>query len=1200
MRCSRCRHAHYCSAECQTASPLHVACRNSASSPHIAYQTVLREHGSLIGAVHVGVSMSQVREALRYLRSNESQLQVLFSSVSTAQCVKPHRFLSQFNEFAVAIRQFDIYSTVDFPVAMRGKRSFDGRGLTAYRERFRVVAHSLRVFMEKFWPAIKPMSSAGNQIVLLQIRSIIEELLQGEALLRDTDQVDQSVVQTLNKLVRFIDTTLFDPLAEKLCGIMAWIGRYASSVLAADSSRNTEVKITSTQLGIFGTEVYLETVPTQFLGPKIESHKSAFQTWLAGLRTALRQSTVTQERIRNEPVLRAQPDLFALTTSGQLADLLDEPDLRFFADAILPQFLSGFSSVDTMSAMQKILQISHNKLVIDPSVDQVIVDSKTVQNVAETVNHPQAKDLELVTAEFYERLQKIAGNLKEHLSRLDRDSSEFREIQFSVISYVSRSLITGEALTDDGLGITAYILGDDFGALLDSYFRMTQLMFDIECDLADDFHDEFMDDLLNGDDDEEIRPQPVPVQAPGDRGRSPRRPGSQAPPIPSQPPPDPRGRSPRRPGRAIILANQQQQANLANDPSQQAILPAVANAVRAEGAAASGLTATTRRIAASWAWWAGAQVVSNLPGTMWGKFASSIAAAAFLTVANYTYSGVSNAMQLYQDRERWNRMYDYVEVLEERDAQWTEYFKLNGVVIEKIRSYIDPSAGENLVQFGLDCQGSHPISENIDANVLTAAYKISFTKLDRVMGAIISQTVEDAVDTIRRMTINPGSYVNVQNVPSKTNLATESNLYADRTVLITDFIVRSGQSDWIDLARSRMVNQLDRIEASAQTDRDRAVMRLLGGELIVGAAHFGVNPRDIETPTYGTSKVQFGPTTTLPKRDYASMSPAASGVTDAPDVLGKIFERPIPLSEQEQAIFEQARRDASVAGTGLDGFLQNEKPLVIAMVLYALLWGYYALGSNDPNARRYTKKLAIGLVASIALTMLLILPEYLDILSKVKGEFFRYGVTEELIKSSGIGGWILYGGQNLIGGLATGVKAMAGYAGPAFRRPALTFVALYPNMLATLEYIPYNIIGLFLRWFRGEAGPAHSSTALVPAGQSPSGVSNTDPTVVKLMEMMIESQRQTQHLFERMEKRQDERDRRQDEREQRQEDFQNAVLKGIMGQRTPSLGHIVRPALPAPSSRIPVARNVPPDFVVRYARDNIDRNRPAFMQTMHE
>src|SRR3989338_9071736 len=198
LQCSLCQHARYCSQGCQQQSPYHTSCSKSISSSFNAYQSIVGQNGSLVQGLQVGVRIDQVRNALKYLRSNSSEIHNMFKSANTNECLKPHRLLPQLHEFAVAIVQFEAYSSVDFPLLARQfgiRTEFETKGLATYRERFRSVAHTLRSFMHKFWPILQPNTSRAGRVFLMQIRNILEELLQGDALLQSTDLIGVSVLR---------------------------------------------------------------------------------------------------------------------------------------------------------------------------------------------------------------------------------------------------------------------------------------------------------------------------------------------------------------------------------------------------------------------------------------------------------------------------------------------------------------------------------------------------------------------------------------------------------------------------------------------------------------------------------------------------------------------------------------------------------------------------------------------------------------------------------------------------------------------------------------------------------------------------------------------------------------------------------------------------------------------------------------------
>lgn len=1058
LRCSLCQHARYCSQECQQQNPYHTSCRKSASSALNAYQSVINSSGSLVQALQVGASISDIRQALKYLKSNTSELRALFKSLTLAQYTKPHQFLSQLNEFGIAMVQFDAYTVVDFPLLSRqfGIRSeFETKGLATYRERFRSVAHTLRIFMHRFWPILRPNSSQSGRLLLLQIRNVLEELLQGDALLRSTDLINLSVIRTLNKLVKFIRDALLDPLADTFSTLFSWLGRYLSASLTVESVHSPKARNENVHLGLFGTELYLEAFPSKLVGPKVEGDKAMFQLWLGGFRTALRthgDSGRAVAEILEEPLLKEKPEFFSIST-GQLADLLDEPDLRFFSESLLLSFLCGVSMVDTCRAIHKLTLARHHNLADDPELRQVQADVAQVVSVAESFQHPLLDELRVVTARFNQTLSIVKNELTERLSTVNRATSEFREQQWSIVGQIAHHLASEEPITSDGTGVLDICLGKPMAMLASEYMRMIQLTYDIEYDLTDDYYDYLLDSDDDDDDnntDVEPREQPTRVAV--------------GPIVEVEP--RSRGRSPRRPLSQQLL---QQQNNIVNNvvnnyaaaPAGNEVQPAeMANSQRSRSMdryhkkkeKGKQKKRTLTSIACDFLW--------QGPVKMGLKFVATIT---LITAATY---GLPN-LAIFGNTDVCTDA--LAECQMQTDRLFDDISLLNARLQDPLRLYTlfpEPEIAPKVLLDQFNSYGSKerfPNGAPYDRNFLNSAYELDMEKVNAVIDASLMPDRDAAVRIVRDMTVNPASLINLEGVNIQTR-------FEGSVIGLAEFIGRSGQRDWDDDMCWRLRHQTENIEPGSETAQDRRLQEICGIVRVsktadakfklVGVIEVPDQPGIEWTTKFGERK--------LSSESSTAPSPPSRAIPTINPTLNLLNDTHLPSVPPEvRKAYERGLGGVHSPSLG-ERIAEAELPLMIMLLYVALiLLPWYWFVSSNPNATRYVQQLRGAWIYTLAWTVATVVPRHLsfmDVATMTAGNLASGASMSDTFWGSYV--WNL--GSSVVGATwsALGTSHTWGMA---------------PLMMASAGpsyHMAEEIIGGVLNTFRGQAGPANTIAAI--------------------------------------------------------------------------------------------------------------------------
>lgn len=1087
LQCSLCQHARYCSQECQQQSPYHTACSKSASAPLNAYQNVINEHGSIVQGLQVGVQLSQIRNALKYLRSNSSELQTLFKSVSTAQCLRPRQFLAELNNFGVAMEQFKTFSAVDFPLLSKrwGIRSeFETKGLATYRERFRSVAYTLQSFMLKFWPILRPHSNRASQVLLLQIRNILEEFLQGDAMLRNTDMISINVIRVLNKLIQFIYDALLDPLAEKLVVLFSWIGRYLSATLAVESIHSTQARSANVHLGLFGTEMYLGAIPSRLLGPKADGDKAMFQMWLQGFCAALRthgNNGRNYQHILNEPLLKEQSELFCVDTR-QLADLLDESDMRFFAQSLIVPYATGLSMVDTCRAIQKLGMSLHHNLAFDPGVQQVQADVAQVATVAEAFQHPLLGELQEVSAAFNQTLKIVTDLLAERLSSIDPSSPEFRIQQWELVGQIARHLVTGEEITPNEFSTLDICVGKPMLKLASEYMRMIQLTYDIEYDLTNDYDDDILDDEADKEERATLTAKGQPthivagdgdiVEAGGgrrgrvlERGHSPVRP-----PIYTLRPEDRRNNEQQQVAAGSILnvvintapsAPPVSSENNSNSREAAAESNRSRSRTRPQRPGQPEPTQTSR--CSDLLWGAGKFVALKVGAVLLSAVIITAATTGLPHISSLTnIATCSSQLQVCQDQLQ-DPLFAY------------QFFPVPETAP---RVMLD-------LQNSIAVPGKPPPSGAFyDRLFLNNDYTLDMAKVNIVLEASRFGTagggskIAQAVQMIRNLGVNPASLVNLNETNIGTKLEQTSQDDNCPVVRLATFISLSGQDDWDTDMIERIKRQSEKAKPESLTVVDKRLQGicglvkmqpLLNASLLVGAEGdqmYAVGgARNL--PTYGPE-------------NFAPAPEARAAVTQDPS-----FD--LPEVEPLGWASYQSARSQFVPLESAVRFVEGEIPLVLLLfyvIVFLLPWVWFS--SHNVNVPRYKKILCAAVLYTVGLSAVTIVPKYLGFMDTATLS------ASKIIDGAGVGETIRTGyGLYFV---ASAVEALALWAnnliGGFFDAAWLlrTTLGVSPLTIASIEP-SYHMVtetrDRILNFFRGEAG-ASNTLAAVGALTSPS------------------------------------------------------------------------------------------------------------------
>lgn len=987
LQCSLCQHARYCSQGCQQQSPYHTSCSKSISSSFNAYQSIVGQNGSLVQGLQVGVRIDQVRNALKYLRSNSSEIHNMFKSANTNECLKPHRLLPQLHEFAVAIVQFEAYSSVDFPLLARQfgiRTEFETKGLATYRERFRSVAHTLRSFMHKFWPILQPNTSRAGRVFLMQIRNILEELLQGDALLQSTDLIGVSVLRLLNKLVRFVRDAVLDPLADKFSTIFAWLGRYLSAVLSFEAVHSTEAHSVNVQLGMFGTELLFEAFPGHLSGPRSDGDRAMFQKWLHGFRSALRtfqNKARHNEHVLNDKLLKERADLIAIDPA-QFADLLDESNLQFFAESLVVSFLSGLSMVDTCRAIHDTLALLHHNFANDPTIQQVQADVAQVSSAAEAFHHPLLDELQRASASFNQTLNVVATELTKRLETMDRNSPKFREQQWTIVGHLSHYLTTGEPITTDETGIVDICTGKSMLMLASEYMRMVQLTYDIESDLTDDYYDHLFD---SDDEGEEVpktpqnRPSLVGVGPVVVRGRSPRRPRLAR--LAEQYADD-------QAQNLTVIINTANTANAAT-PGPAPIPAEVSNGERSNSRKRKKEKTFTSEACNSLFQTAGRMTGTAVP------YIALLLMVIFATVAVPFFKNLSDTSELSKALsecqalgvQTWERNL----ALKDENLQ---YFNLIGDLELAKRLAVDRIN----TRFRDDDPNEPRNGAIYDHNFLNRDMTLNLELLRSVYSTVRNEPKDEAVRLIKSMEVNPASLVNCE----ETSISTQNT---GDVVGLARFIQNSGEPEWIEAARERIKNQLESGKLANPQPRTQATMDVLGLAIkqVVESKLVGVQGE----------KTQFEVVYTKPATgDYTpppvdSPEQAVNVSNPLEGLLNNTVNATTPYEFKtygRESIYGSFRGLLEADSAGVR-FAHGELPLATMLIFVAvILITFYWTMSNNPNAPRYLMQMRTLWLLSVGATAVLIVPQYLGFMDTATlGAAFL--VKSESFFDTIFGGW---------------------------------------------------------------------------------------------------------------------------------------------------------------------------------------------------
>lgn len=1038
---------------------MHIACLSTVSAKPSAYQDILSKHNSLVQGLQVGLRLSDVREAVDYLTNNKNELQILFGGLSDQQLLSPHTFLAPLNEFGVAMQQFLSFITVDF--ASSGKRparqsKFNAAVLKVYRERFRAMATTLRDMMQRLWPILEPRAQRGDRIVLLQVRNVLEELLQAEALLSSRDEIAQDTLQLLNRLARFVSSNLLSPLVERVNRLLAWIARYLSCGLTVDAATKPAVRTANIQLGMYGMEFYLGSMPVAFLGSTVDSNRAMFQLWLAGFRRALRlySSDSHNQQLSNELQLRKQPDLFQFEP-GLFADFLDEADLLLFAETLIMHYLSG-PAVAELGRMQLLKeQLTHADFVQDPEIVQAQNDASQVAEVADTVQHPLAGALRASRLRFDSALDKTKQMLTNLLPKEDENSPEFRERQWHRSGEVAAYFASGQLPTS----VPDFASRPEMQELADAYLAMAQVAFDIEVDLADDFWEEtgaqppesllrqleHRADLLEAGVTEVGAPSRSPAPS---RGRSPVRPmpnrpappGQQPAPVPAVQPDPQRGRSPRRP-----LSAAQQQAQ------QDAAANLQGSMVLTEGLV-SRLTSATSSVF---------------------KFAASsfsrlniqnktLVVCSIIALVQYASPATQYAIATVK---LWGGDIDAIAQMQQDNADMAEANLIYEQHYNAAYNRLAPNSGVVEIDRVASLQENFGFAFAVDRNLLDSNGNVDLALAEFIRQAAQNPNTQQAVDALLNRDLSPASLMNLERPLILSSLRSRPGfpLEQDPIISIANFIVTTRQRpdvSWANQAVSRLRAQLKLVQQNADlTARDRELLRI-----------FGIRAKTAVGVMIGARKDIYDDYEIGPMPEAAPPIPSypfdpESGVAFTPPSLG-----PLPESAKVRTNPELRRRVDEILheanSTGFWAFVTNEQALLYTLSFMAVLlvWFFMHGKVRNPNSGNYVWDLSRGIPIYILSTMLLIgIPEYGD---------FGTAVTLTGAVAEGLAnGWISYlttfNRASLLYNIVTGIRYL--FPGWALRG-FLYAVAAKSSYDALVDGIIRETLG----FFRGQAGATGS------------------------------------------------------------------------------------------------------------------------------
>lgn len=534
LQCVQCKHARYCSPECQKLSAVHIGCRHSASIPHVAYQTVILEHGTLTQGLNVGtLDAETIRNALKYLRGNKQTLITLFESISDEQIKRPHVFLGSLNDCAIAFERFNTYNTVDFPLTKRAnkdKSSFEVSGLATYRKLFTELASRFRFFMQEFWPVLRPGSNQSERVLLLQIRAILEEFLQGESLLRSTERISIQGIQILNKLIMFVGNSVLQPVITRVTGVMEWIGYLLSAItLTIGRHGSKEARDKVAQLLLYTYEVKDYVRPARYMDPEFDSHRAKVQAWLTNTIALVRSHPPDNETLAHLstlPALTRNPCMLGGNMASYI-ELLDEPDMFLYAETLIGQFLAGPSFLLLCNIYSRMAKITTADSEINSSMTGVKRDCLIILTKARSISHPRTAELQKLLQEFDSSLVTAAASMNEQIKAHPVGS------RWELLQSMTRVLTEGSDPESKEPP-----LSEDVFAFVGTYVQLLELMVDVENDLYDDRGE---DSDTEDDDEEETMNTLIGAKKAKGKGKSP----SPSPDPSPSPTPDPRrGRVP--------------------------------------------------------------------------------------------------------------------------------------------------------------------------------------------------------------------------------------------------------------------------------------------------------------------------------------------------------------------------------------------------------------------------------------------------------------------------------------------------------------------------------------------------------------------------------------------------------------------------------------------------------------------------------
>lgn len=1143
LQCSLCQHARYCSLECQQQSPYHTSCRKSPSVSLNAYQSVVRAHGTLFGGMQVGVLHEDtVRESLNYLRGNKQPLIKLFGSLTDQQISKPHSFLGSLSECGLAFERFNAYSKVDFPLTARANGSksyFEVSGLATYRKLFKEVAHRFRFFMEELWPILRTNSSQADRGALTQIRSILEEFLEGEAFLRDGARVSLSGIALLNKLIVFIGAAVIQPVVTRVSEVLEWVGRLLSASVFVIESRSTDPDTHPAVIQnlLYAFQLKASVVPARWMDPSLDLRKQNFIQWLTEtirLIRGTRMDEVSQRFLHIEPGLSKKPQMLNACGGGgnlsQYLELLEEPDLFFFADVLLFQFLAGPSLILVTTLWTGIYRAAAVGVDIAPDMKGLRRDADTILHKANGIGHPLTKDLEEACSAFDAALER-AGDAEIEKARRNPVRSMWDSFGAAA-----------QYLTSGGTDPNSSTVGPtpELVALLAAYATLVELMSEVDTDLGDDAGED--EDTDPGD---SLTTNAKSLfSAPGDRrGRTPD-------PNPAQRPnlADPRDASPVRvqaavENRAVMSAaeiqrivdrNRELEANARSEGDRiRAAELSGANLaltkqlevtnkamVQVGQVVAQGLSQTHAVLETKQGWSnttkvaVGGAVVASV-GAGIAYYTGYFDGSTFLHGSNF----IARTLQWITGAEEKKTIQAQREVLEgNRETFRVMKATLNTVASEMadqseiVRQTLNIRTGAMLpVDLNLYVPGTTNLNRDLASSML------------RQMTAVWNNTVATAelfanwatrTDEVR---LSPLSFVNIAEGPVDM-VCTPKQTYEVASMIF-------GQPDeaFHNAARSRIVAQLAGFSENLAKGLMRGRSLSAASQELISAMGGIQIPDNIPLESTNTAGLisgvfpkadgEFGEELITAKADaaYSAVALAESIASAVENATGSIFNTDQILNNTNTSTpnpffdwIPDARETMDALVSGLKEML-DENPSITAVLSVScllLLWFGYQEGNADPQRNMFLKTTTNTMTVTLGLTGMLIAPVHSYFLVAMAAFIALCNILVRGVVGASEVGIIGVGGY-IVGGVASYLVQNTGIAyGPLIATFGM-LMQVQPTFAATrqIKEIARSYCGGLVKGIYSNAGPA--------------GLTQTPPVTAQTPESVREAARRTEEILAR-------------------------------------------------------------------------------------